>query len=203
MTETTLPEVYIIESLNPGNFREGEMIKKILESGGRHPKYKYVLTKNDFIEAIQEFGKGNFRYLHLSSHGNKNQLCFEFGNMDFLDFGKYVNPYLEGKRVFISACEAVNTIDKRLTKSLINDGKCVSVIGFDTEIRFDVAGLFWSNFYFLGYEDNDQNQDKIQITRKIILRNLKNLSKLFNLKVNYYSTSQRSGIKLTSIVNGK
>ncbi|HCS41010.1 MAG TPA: hypothetical protein DIW44_15700 [Anaerolineaceae bacterium] len=198
--ENSIPEVFIIESLQQGDFREGILIKKILKLGGRNAKHKYVISKNDFLDAVQEFESLNYRYLHISSHGNKNQLFFEFGGMDFLDFGRIVNPHLEGKRVFISACEAVNEVDNRLATTLIRDGKCVSVIGFEKPIRFDLAALFWSNFYFLAFEDKDQNQTKIKITRRIILKNLKNLSKLFSLNVNYYSLSKRKGVKLTSII---
>ena len=76
--------------------------------GGRSPRYYYVRTWEEFISAVHEFSESTYRHLHVSSHGNKNNLCFEFGNMKFEEFGQYVNPYLKGKRVFISACEAVN-----------------------------------------------------------------------------------------------
>jgi hypothetical protein len=201
--EKTQPEVYIIESLRPDDPKEGEIIQNILKMGGRSPLYRYVQTWDEFISAINDFNESNYRYLHISSHGNQNNLSFEFGNFKFEEFGQYVNPYLRGRRVFISACEAVNEVDKKLAKTLINKGECVSVIGFEKEVRFDVASLFWANFYFLAYEDQDHINDRIKMTRNIILKNLGTLSRLFNMIVNYYSASQKSGIKLTQFKEGK
>ena len=52
MSENTIPEVFIVESLRPNDPREGEIIYKILKMGERSPKYRYVHTPNEFRSVI-------------------------------------------------------------------------------------------------------------------------------------------------------
>jgi len=66
--------VFIIESVKPeekkDNIFEGDIIAQILHLGGYVDyKYYYVKTKDEFEKRIAEFGKSNFKYLHLSCHG--------------------------------------------------------------------------------------------------------------------------------------
>ena len=150
MNESTVPEVFIIESLHPDDPKEGEIIYKILEMGERVPIYRYVHNRNEFRSVIQEFCESNYRYLHISSHGNPECFGFEFGEMYINEFHGFINHHLRNKRVFISACELVNHQDHALANALLRDTGCYSVIGSYEPINFDDAVMFWSNFYFLG-----------------------------------------------------
>ena len=114
MTENTIPEVFILESLHPGDPKEGEIIEKILKMGGRSPIYHYVHTRDQLRSSIQEFSQSNYRYLHISSHGNPECFGFEFGEMYINEFHGFINQYLHDRRVFVSACELVNHQDHLL-----------------------------------------------------------------------------------------
>jgi hypothetical protein len=200
MTETTIPEVFILESLHPGDPKEGKIIKKILEMGERNPKYCYIKTKDEFNLALQKFSHSNYRYLHISSHGNRDCFGFEFGEMYFNEFHGLIHNLLQDKRVFISACELVNHEDHVLANLLLRDTGCYSVIGSYEPINFDDAVMFWSNFYFLAY--HEQNDDHIKFTRKLVIRILQKLTGLYHLNMNYYSYSKSKGIKLSQFKDG-
>ena len=201
MSENTIPEVFIVESLRPNDPREGEIIYKILKMGERSPKYRYVHTPNEFRSVIHEFGESNYRYLHISSHGSPECFGFEFGPMYFNEFHGLVNRYLHEKRVFISACELVNHQDHQLASLLLRNTGCYSVIGSYDPINFDDAVMFWSNFYFLAYRD--QFGERIKFSRDLVLKILHQLTGLYHLNMNYYSYSRVKGIKLTQYQDGK
>ncbi len=201
MTESTVPEVFIIESLHPGDPKEGEIIEKILQMGKRKLIYRYVQTQTEFCSAIQEFVKSNYRYLHVSSHGSPEYFGFEFGEMYINQFHGFFYQHLRDKRVFISACKLVNHQDHVLANALLRDTGCYSVIGSYETINFDDAVMFWSNFYFLAYRE--QQTDRIKMSRSIVLKILRELTGLYHLNINYYSISSSKEIKLTQIKDGK
>lgn len=199
--ESTIPEVFILESLHPNDPREGEIIDQILRMGARTPIYRYVHTREEFESAIQEFSESNYRYLHISSHGNQECFGFEFGEIYINEFHGFVKQHLRDKRVFISACELVNHQDHALANVLLRETGCYSVIGSYEPINFDDAVMFWSNFYFLAYKE--QQTDQIKISRSIVLKILRELTGLYHLNINYYSSSRAKGIKLTQYKDGK
>ena len=201
MNESTVPEVFIIESLHPDDPKEGEIIDKILQMGERVPIYRYVHNREEFQLAIREFGERNYRYLHISSHGNPDFFGFEFGEMYFNEFHGLIHNSLKDKRVFISACELVNHQDHLFANLLLRNTGCYSVIGSYEPISFDDAVMFWSNFYFLAY--HEQINDHIKFTRELVIQILRKLTGLYHLNMNYYSYSRSKGIKLTQFQNGK
>lgn len=202
MTEDTIPEVFIIESLHPNDSKEGEIIEKILKMGGRSPQYRYVHTHAEFRAAINEFDEINYRYLHISSHGSPENFEFEFGDMYFNEFHGLIHLYLQNKRVFISACELVNHQDHALANFLLRDTGCYSLIGSYEPIRFDDAVMFWSSFYFFAYKAQTNNDD-VKVSRSLILELLRKLTSLYQINMNYYSPSRSQGIKLAQYRKGK
>lgn len=194
-----LPEVFIIESLTKKdreeNRLEGDLIQRILKMGRRKPKYYFVETLNQLIEKIEEFDLSEYRYLHLSCHGSSNSFTFYFGNMDFVQFAELLRDKLANKRIFISACESVN---KDLASLLIPSTKCYSIIGPYEPIEFDDAAMIWVSYYYLAFKN-----DQIKMDRRLILRTLKNLTKLYQINLNYYSISRKRGIKLIRFENGR
>jgi hypothetical protein len=204
MTKDTIPEVFIIESLSPDDVanerKEGDLIARILLTGGRNPEYRYVESREQFDEAIRNFADGNYRYLHISSHGAEDHFLFHFDVMDFNRFGSSVRHLLENKRVFVSACETVNHENHELANVILRDTGCYSLIGSAEPINFDDAAMFWSTFYYLAYQNQDE---EITIKRDLIVQLLKKLTDLYPVEMNYYSFSQRQGIKLDRFAAGK
>ena len=191
-----LAEVFIIESLRKDDRKagllEGEVISTILRMGGRNPLYRFVRTREQFIDAIEEFGACRYRYLHLSCHGNAHSFEFYFGPMRFTEFADLVRRKLQKRRLFVSACQSVN---RRLVRLLIPSSGCISIIGPYELIDFDVAAVIWASYYYLAFK-NDQTSMK----RKMILRRLRKLTKLFKTNLNYYSVSRTKGFKRTRLV---
>jgi hypothetical protein len=96
-------------SLDPddeGNGRlEGSIISNMLRLHGKHPKYRYVRTKAEFEDAIDEFGRSKYRYLHISAHGDPEGMCTT--NLDEVDYdvlADMLTPHFANKRLFLSAC---------------------------------------------------------------------------------------------------
>jgi len=199
----TKPEVFIIESLSDDDLQnnrcEGDLIKRILEMGGREPVYYYVKTRQEFKDALQEFNNNEYRYLHISSHGAEDHFLFHFDAMFFNEFRSLVKPILKGKRVFISACDTVNHVNHELANVILRDTECVSLIGSAEPINFDDAAMFWSTFYYLAYQGQG---DVIKVTRDQIVTILRKLTNLYPVELNYYSASRHEGIKLDRFSKG-
>ena len=105
----TVPDVFVIESLDPddeGNGRfEGSVVSHVLRLHGKHPKYSYVRTREQFEQAALDFGKSRYRYLHISAHAEPEGMCTT--NQDEIDYDELAEilaPHLSGRRLFLSAC---------------------------------------------------------------------------------------------------
>ena len=70
---------------------------------------------------------------------------------------------------------------------------CFSIIGFSKSVDFDVAAIIWASFYHLMFK-----ADTRKMSRKEILRNIKNIARTFEMPMVYYSVST-SGYKKTEI----
>jgi hypothetical protein len=60
-------------------------------------------------------------------------------------------PHLKNRRVFVSACEAVNS---SLAEALMPGTGCYSVIGPAGAVRFGDAAVMWAAFYHLMFKQN-------------------------------------------------
>ena len=176
------PEVFIIESLDRDDEREGEIIQSILRMGGKNPIYRNVKTREKLEDAIEEFHASDYRYLHISSHGNSKAFCFRFGAIKFNDFADLLRAKLKHRRIFVSACKCVNS---DFTKLLIPSSACYSITGPYEAIDFDLAAIVWASYYYLAFRNDQQSMN-----RKKIVRRLKRLSMLFHANLNYYSPIQ-------------
>ncbi|MGO4470123.1 hypothetical protein, partial [Pseudoduganella sp. RAF53_2] len=145
----TTPDVFIIESLHPtdegnGHF-EGVMLSHVLRLHGKVPEYHYVRTRKQFEQAVVAFGDSNYRYLHISAHGNRAGLCTtNRDDIDYDDLGVMLRPHMEGKRLFVSSCEMVH---KDLAASVISESGCYSVTGPTKKIYFSDSALVWASVY--------------------------------------------------------
>jgi len=184
----TKPEVFIIESLDPddeGNGRfEGSIISQMLRLHGKEPKYRYVRTKKDFKKAIKQFGQSQYRYLHISAHADEDGMCTtNLDEINYDEMSKILNPYLVGRRLFLSACSMVH---EDMAKEIIPSTGCYSVVGPTEKIYFSDAAIVWSSIYHLMF-----SKDSDKMSRKVLKENLTKICKLFEVNMGYFSKSNK------------
>ncbi|TNC47496.1 hypothetical protein FHG66_16620 [Rubellimicrobium rubrum] len=140
----TEADVFIIETLDPddegsGSF-EGQSIMHVLRLHGKSPQYRYVRTRNDFEEALDEFAKSRARYLHLSCLGDPEGMVTTNGEeIDFDELAYLLDLALNGRRLFLSACSMVH---QDVTDHLLTKTGCFSVVGPTSDVNFTTAAVF-------------------------------------------------------------
>ncbi len=120
--QRTLPKVFIIESLDfkdeEEELFEGHIISNILSLSGIETKYYYVRTIKEFEKVVEKFDASNYRYLHISCHGSKNEdsIWTTLEEIPYAKLGEILEFSLDRKRLFLSACSAANN---KLAEELI------------------------------------------------------------------------------------
>ena len=186
--QKTEPEVFIIETLDIKDEREqrqeGELISRMLHLAGKcKTEYYYIRTRLELEKFIDIFDKSQYRYLHLSCHADKEGMETTFEDINYADLGKMLCGHLQGRRVFVSACEmATNGLAKRILPST----GCLSLIGPERSINFDDAGAFWVSFYHLMFKSNDRGM-KAEDLHKYIDQ----LSLLYGVQISYFAASKK------------
>ena len=182
------PKVFIIESLcfdDENNQRfEGEFLSQILHLGCKKSKYYYIRTKKELKKVLKIYKKSNYRYLHISCHGNATSIWTTLDGIKFPEFAELLRPYLKKKRLFISACSAVND---NLAKLVIPPSGCYSLVGPNKEIGFNDAAIVWASFYHLIFTENTKKMKRVDILS--ILKKVKNT---FGASLNYFAISASS-----------
>lgn len=175
--------IFIIESMDFDNEQNkklpGKTLKEILELCDIPNEYFYIRTKEELENIIEKFAESELGFLHIVCHGNEKALGLTFGTIDFEELELILGPHLYHRRLFISACEAANF---ELAQRFIPKYHCYSLIGSPDCIDYDKAAIFWSSFYYLIYQNNIENMPQSDI-----IPVLDNLTKSFNLKLNYFS----------------
>lgn len=183
--------VFIIESMDLDNEKDkkldGFALKTILDLCDIPNEYFYIRTKLELQKTIELFSNSNFGFLHLACHGNEEGLGLTYEYIYFEELEKIIGKHLYHRRLFLSACK---TARFELAQHFIPKHHCYSVIGSPNDIDYDKAAVFWSSFYFLMHEVN-----KINMPQSDLWPILKNVTKLFNLKLNYYSIIKNSNPK--------
>lgn len=193
----TKSDVFIIESLTLKDEKkdrfEGDFLSQILRLGGKKPIYYYIRTKKELKRMLREFGRSNYRYLHLSCHGNRASLSTTLGDISFSELKKLLQPYLRDKRLFISTCLAVND---NLARAVIPSSGCFSIVGPDKKVAFNDAAIVYASLYHLMFK-----ADRKKMTRKGLLPALQKVADTFRVPLNYFSISRKSekGYKFTPI----
>jgi len=186
VTENFHPEVFIVESLRFADEEagrlEGRMLSHMLNLHKKRSKYYYIRTKKELIAVLNLFKKSEYRYLHLSCHGDETGMATTLDEIDFDELGKIMIPYLKDKRLFVSACEMVND---NLANAIIPKSGCLSVIGPNTNIGFSDAAIFWSSVYHLMFSENVHGMKS-----DALKRNIEKVSTLFNVEINYFAKSK-------------
>lgn len=174
--------VFIIESLSlfdEQKLTDGQILNQILDLFGIPSRYYYLRTAQELEEIIKEFKNSEFRYLHLSCHGDKEQVCLTLDNLFYYELAELVGPYLKSRRLFVSACEVANF---NFAKEFIPKHKCFSVIGSPMKIDIPQSAIFWSSFYYLIYEANEN-----KMKQRDLIKVIEKLAQLFKMPINYYS----------------
>lgn len=183
----TKPEVFIIESLSFGdeneNLYEGKIISQIIHLSDKESIYYYIRTKSELEEVLQLFWDSEYRYLHISCHGNRTSMSTTLDTIPFEELSELLEPCLEGRRLFLSACSMTN---RNLAKAVIPSSECLSIIGPARTVNFNNAAILWSSFYHLMFRDNSK-----AMKSSTILQNLKNVAQMYKVPLNYYSKSTK------------
>ena len=178
-------DVFIIESLSFDDenekLHEGEILSNILKLNGKEPIYYYIRTANEFDHILDIFENSKYRYLHLSCHGSENSMQTTLDSIGFDELEAMLAPCLDYRRLFLSACSMVN---ESLATKLMANTKCHSVIGPGDKVAFTDSAIFWASFYHLMFVENFES-----MVMKDIQSSLKKLAALFDVPINYYSSS--------------
>ncbi len=166
------------------NKLDGFTLKTILDLCDIPNQYFYIRTKLELENVIKIFTESNFGFLHIACHGNENGLVLTYEEINFKELDLIIGNHLCNRRLFLSACKAARF---DLAQHFIPKYNCSSVIGSPDNIDYDKAAVFWSSFYFLMYEIN-----KVNMPQRDLWPILKNVTKLFKIKLNYFSIIKRS-----------
>lgn len=183
MSRATKPNVFIVESLRfddeEQKLFEGRLISEILRLNNKDRIYYYIRTRAEFEEILDRFEDSGFRYLHLSCHGDAKYMATTLDQIPLVELGQMLRPYMEDRRLFVSSCDMTNA---SLAQSLIPGSGCYSIIGPSKKIYFADAAILWASFYHLMFKRNEH-----AMKRKTLLAELKNLSRVFHVPMNYFS----------------
>lgn len=182
---STAYAVFIIESLRQDEFRDGERLSKILEMAGIHTLYRWVSCIEELRQAILEFHKSGYRYLHLSCHSDFDGLEIGGDEVSNFELLKILKGKIAGRRLFFSSCKGGNLYSATIA---IEKCKGQSVVGTPVDIYFHEAALFWPSFYYV-----INRIDREKMNRKSMTESIQRCVDLFNVQINYYYKSKKSG----------
>lgn len=184
----TKPKLFIIESLKfkdeKDEYFEGQIISKILKFAQIETQYYYVRTQREFEHVIGIFKKSNYRYLHISCHGNNTGISTTLDEISFKELGLILQNVIDNKRLFISACSVMN---KNLANEILQITDCYSIVGPSKDIYMDDAVIFWSAFYQLMFKINPSKMNRLSLEST-----LRKLVYTFEIPIKYYATSENS-----------
>ena len=192
-TEEVKPKygVFIIESMDIDNELDNKLdgytLKTILELCGIPNQYFHIRTKLELEHVIKKFDESEFGFLHIACHGNERELVLTFDHIDFDELDLIIGDQLYHRRLFLSACKVARF---ELAQNFIPKYHCYSVIGSPDIIDYDKAAVFWSSFYYLMHDVNQEG-----MPQKDIIPTLENITRTFNIKLNYYAIIKNSNPK--------
>ena len=182
------PEVFIIESLEFDDEEEerfeGRILADILRLAGKKPIYYYVRTKRELVAVLDLFERSQYRYLHLSCHGDDESIATTLDdNIGFRELSEIMNPHLERRRLFVSSCDVVND---QLAETLMPSG-CLSITGPTQKVGFAEAAILWASFYHLAFFRSENGWKGKDL--KLILEEL---APLLAMELAYYGIDSSS-----------
>jgi hypothetical protein len=148
MKAKTKPQVFIIESLEfddeAKELYEGNVISQMFRLSGKECRYVYIRTRAELEALLEQFWDSRYRYLHLSCHANSTEMGTTLDRITFPELGKILEPYLDKRRLFLSACKMSC---RDLAKELLPHSGCYSVLGPAAKPYIADAAIFWASFY--------------------------------------------------------
>ena len=178
--------VFILESLDfeseTEGWFEGKILQSILSMSRKKAAYTYIRTDKELRAVLKHFRRSGLRYLHISCHGDATSFGLTLDSLSFRQFADRLAPYLDKKRLFVSACDVVN---KTFAKEIFERTGCLSVIGPSEEVYFDDAALMWATFYHLMFRRNRHGMKGADIKDVI-----KTIERAFGVKLTYFPRSQ-------------
>jgi hypothetical protein len=192
--------VFIVESLREDDElkerQEGSFLSHILRLEGKETIYRYVRTKKQLAGAFEEFSDSNFRYLHVSCHGDETGIELSSGEQPSMqELCRMLRPHLAKRRVFFSACGLVT---KKFAAELLPGSKCYSVIGPSDTLSFGEAAIFWASFYHLMTKGKLRNNRYVRpksMKQRTIAPRVTQLSSLFDVEMKYFCASRKFGYR--------
>jgi hypothetical protein len=182
----TKPEVFIIETLHLNDeadgLTEGEIICDVLRRSGKTCQYVYIRTRRELVVFLQRFTESNYRYLHISCHGNHDGVKTTLDDLTLTEFCEILRPHLAYRRLFVSACLLTQA---SLAKRLFNGSELYSILGPANKIPFSDAAAFWPSLYHALFK-----VDHGKINGATLLGTARALADIFDLKLNYYRSSK-------------
>jgi hypothetical protein len=184
MAGRTIPEVYIIETLDVADEehrREGEVITKVLRMAGKEPRYRYVRTTKELIHFADDFANSGYRYLHISCHGNIDLFGLTLDRLSATQFADVIGPHLGQRRLFLSTCLATT---KDFAQLIFDRSECFSIAGPVNSIGFTDAALFWSTFYHLMFKAGSKT-----MKANAILANMTKVATCIDERIRFFTPS--------------
>ena len=125
-------------------------------------------------------------------HGNKKSLGTTLDDLPFSELSFILQNCLDNKRLFISACSAVNN---SLATEIFGLTDCYSIIGPHKDIDMDDAAIFWASFYHLMFKQNKRSMKRSRLEQTLI-----DLAKAHKFPVTFYTASKTSDKNFTEVI---
>jgi hypothetical protein len=178
--------VFIIESLDfedeTEGWYEGKILQSILSMSRKKAEYTYIRTDKELCAVLKHFQRSGLKYLHISCHGDKKSFGLALDSLSFRQVADRLAPYMDGKRLFASACEVVN---ETFAKEIFERTGCLSVIGPSATHNFDDLALMWATFYHLMFR-RDRHRMKGSDIKEVI----KTIERTFDIRFSYFHRAQ-------------
>jgi len=161
--QKSVAQVFILESLSfedeEAQRYEGRILCDILRMCGKEPKYFYFRTELELVELVTLFRNSQYRYLHISAHGNATGISTTLGEITYARFAEIFDGHLKNRRLFLSACSVGNDLLATCVQSR-NKGM-YSIAAPKDDIEFRHAAALWAALYVRMFSlDNDGMKSK-------------------------------------------
>ena len=144
-------------------------------------EYVYIRTKKELEYFIKDYEDLNYKYLHISCHGNDAGIGLTYDEtITFKELDSMFdnNQTKCKKRLFFSSCSVMQA---NLSEELKKAG-FLSIIGPLEEISFQDATIFWAAFYQLVFR-NKGTLETITMKQDDVNYALEHLSETFDLEI--------------------
>lgn len=207
--QLTISDVFIIEALTAEDVRQGMLDGYILYQQiklmGGDPRYIRVKSENDLKAALVMFRESNYKFLHVSCHGDRIKQKIRIGEkwFGYMRVAIASRQLLKSRRVTFSACELG---DELFCKRLFEKNHWMhSFTAPTTEINAKVASAFWVSLYTLWLNKSIPSvKDDLSVRSDTVLDVLKILSNAFDFPILFaYPDTIAKVIRMKKVSKGR